>query len=132
MSTVHPLHSTAMRSSQKMGANPDLLAHIRANQLDKDIFSASRHSVAVGPVTLEFRVSANPVSATVELYIANRLIGGGTLNHAHPSAKFGGAVDKLKSEADLTLDIPGKKLDFRFTVCAPVVGCTSRSGTLGL
>ncbi|AIO66584.1 hypothetical protein [Burkholderia oklahomensis] len=112
--------------------NQDLLAHIRADQLDGSIFNASGHSVTIGPVTLEFRVSGEPASATAELYIARQLIGGCTLNPAHPSGKFGGAVDKLKSEVDLTLDVPGKKLDYRLTVCAPIIGGTSKSGTLGL
>ncbi|CAM8751812.1 Lipoprotein [Burkholderia pseudomallei] len=112
--------------------NRELLTHIRADQLDGSIFDASCHAVTVGPVTVEFRTSAEPPSSTAELYISRQLVGSCTVNAAHPSGKFGGSVGKLKAEVDLTLDVPGGKLDYKLTVCAPIIGGTSKSGTLGL
>lgn len=110
----------------------DLLQHIQEDQLDANVFNAACHSITVGPVKATFCLSLNPPSASVELYIAGHQVGSCTLSQAHPACKIGGSVGPFKAELDLTLDIGGKKLDYKLTVCAPFVGCHSKSGTIPL
>jgi hypothetical protein len=110
----------------------DLLAHIQNNQAHASIFNASCHSISVGPVTATFCASLDPLSVTVELTIAGVNVASCTLSSLHPTCKIGGGISGFKAELDLTLDIPGVSLDYTFTVCAPIIGCTTKSGSINL
>jgi hypothetical protein len=108
----------------------DLLAHIEENQADKSIFANTCHSISIGPVTATFCINLDPPSVSVELSILGHNIASCVLSSAHPTCTIGGSIAGFKAELKLTLDIPGKKLDYVITVCAPIVGCTTKSGSI--
>lgn len=110
----------------------DLLAHIQDNQADASIFNAACHSISIGPVTATFCASLNPPSVSVELQILGHTIANCTLSSAHPTCKIGGGISGFKAELDLTLDIPHQTLAYTITVCAPIIGCKSKSGSIQL
>lgn len=110
----------------------DLLPHIGENQIHASAFDAACHTLSIGPVTAKFCASFNPPSVSVELSVLGHNVANCTLSNAHPSCKIGGSIGPFKAELDLTLDIPGKKLNYTLTICAPIVGCKTYNGVINL
>ena len=108
----------------------DLLPHIQQDQADPSIFNATCQSVSLGPVTAKFCITILPPSVSVELSIFGFVVANCTLSSLHPTCKIGGQFQGFKAELDLTLDIPGKKLDWKLTVCAPIIGCKTLQGAI--
>jgi hypothetical protein len=108
----------------------DLLPHIGNDEFHPSIFDKTCHSVSLGPVKATFCVSLDPLSVTVELSVDGHVIGNCVLSSLHPTCKIGGSIGPVKAELDLTLDIPGKKLEWKVTVCVPIIGCKTISGSL--
>jgi len=108
----------------------DLLAHIQSDQADKSIFATTCHSISVGPITATFCISLDPPSVSVTLSILGHTIANCALSSAHPTCTIGGSISGFKAEINLTLDIPGTKLDYTLTACAPIIGCTTKSGSI--
>lgn len=110
----------------------DLLSHIADHQFDVSVFSTTCHSISVGPITATFCVNLLPPSVSVKLAVLGHEVANCQLSSLHPTCKIGGSFHGVKAELDLTLDIPGKKLNYKLTGCLPVIGCKSISGSIPL
>lgn len=108
----------------------NLLAHIADDQLDASVFNTVCHSVSLGPVTAKFCINTDPLSVAVTLTVAGVTVANCAMSSLHPTCKIGGGAAGFKGELDLTLDIPGKKLNWSLTFCAPFIGCKTISGSI--
>lgn len=111
-------------------ANDTALQHIQEGQLDASALEQFCNSFSVGPVRINYCVDLGIPQITVELYLAGVRIGGGTINPQHPTITVGGSVAGFKVEATLSADFNARQITYSITVCAPIFGCKTYSGTL--
>lgn len=110
----------------------DLLPHIADQQFDSSVFDTTCHSISLGPVKATFCVGLTPLSVDVTLAVFDHAVGKCQLSIAHPSCTIGGSFHGTKAELVLTLDIPGRRLNYKLTACVPILGCKSISGNIPL
>jgi hypothetical protein len=110
----------------------DLLPHIADHQFDASVFNTTCHSISIGPATATFCASLAPPSVSVKLSVLGHEVANCQLSNLHPTCTIGGSFHGAKAELDLTLDLPGKKLNYKLTVCLPFLGCKSISGSIPL
>jgi len=106
------------------------LQHIQDNQVHESIFSSTCHRFSWGPLEINFCVDTNPPQVTFTVYVAKVKIGSGTLNAQNPCVTVGGGAAGFKAEVELCVDVTQKQVTYKATVCAPIVGCQSKSGIL--
>lgn len=106
------------------------LSHIKEGQVHESSFQSFCNSFSISVLKIEYCVDLSIPQLTVNVYLAGIKIGGGTINPQNPSITIGGSALGFKAEVTLTADFNAQKVNYKIELCAPIVGCTSYSGTL--
>jgi len=89
-------------------------------------------SITIGPIKIDYSWSLNPPEFDFTAYLLGVQIGSGTINAQNPSITVGGSVDGFKAEAKVTLGMNPLQIVIVLTICAPFVGCYSKTITIPL
>ena len=108
----------------------DILAHIQEGQVHASLFDRVCHSFSIGPATLELCMNLNPISVQAKLTILGVTVANCLLDAQHQNCTIGGSFGGFKAEVVITLNIPAKTITIEFKLCAPIIGCTSKSFTI--
>jgi hypothetical protein len=108
----------------------DILAHIQEGQVDASMFERVCHTFSIGPASLELCINLNPISVQAKLSILGVTVANCLLDATHQQCKLGGSFSGFKAEVVISLNIPAKTITIEFKLCAPIIGCTSKSFTI--
>lgn len=116
-----------MRELQKQ----NLLPKIGDNQLDPSAVNLDSGSITLGGVlTIAYTVDLSVPQVTFTVSISGTQIGGGTLNVTNPSVTVSGSYDGVKASLTLTANFSSDTVTYTLSLCVPIFGCTSYTGTL--
>lgn len=106
------------------------LKHIQDNQVHESIFNAVCNSFSWGPLKIDYCVDLTIPQVTFHVFLAGIQIASGTINPQNPCVTVGGGALGFKAEVTLCIVPDKKQVTYKAEVCAPIVGCTSKSGIL--